>query len=164
MRKALYVTAGSLAALTISVYGWAWVASSGGDRSPGQLADRALQAPTETEQIEAALALASCKGHEAKLEMQRVLTTSSVSTIRAAMIESLASQGAYEYMTLFLDALDDENPWVRGRAGAAVQQLLAQRYDYHPEDSAAQRAPAIQAMRRDWEKIKDIKLSGSPFP
>jgi len=164
MHKALYVTAASLAALTVLYYGWGWLSSDGGPGSPEQLADQALQAPTRSEQVRAALALGSCQGAEARPHMQRVFMASTVPDVRAAMIQGLVAEDAYEYMTLLLDALDDPDPWVRGRAGVAVQRLLEKRYDFKAEDSAAQRAPIVQAMRNDWEKVKGTRLSGSPYP
>ena len=158
MRRNFFVVFGVLVALAVAVYGvlYGWPVLFSGEQSPEELARSALEAPTPREQEEAVVQLAQF-GTEAREQLRRVLAESKTPRVRAACIRALAGQLDYDNMPAFLDALDDDSALVRGRAGAAVQQMLYADVAF-PYDAPPVREPAAKDLRERWEIMRDSPI------
>jgi hypothetical protein len=138
----------------LAFFGSRWLFSEPRKRSPEELANLALTADTLREQEEAAGELTSA-GEPGVPQMVRVLKDSRTPEVRAAMIQGLALQWVYESMPAILDALDDESPFVRLRAGSAVQRMTCVDAGYRAEDPPEERQPAVARYRKQWDQVRD---------
>lgn len=149
----------------------AWHVLSGQRRpSPEELARRALEAPTAGEQEVAAVRLAQLAGDnqvegpvrkEAGEHLRRVLANSQSPPVRAACLVGLASQWDYDSMPVFLEALEDSSPLVRGSAETAVRRMLSvdlNHFNYRHDDPPEKRQQAVKLIAEYWEQMRDSPL------
>ena len=156
MSNALKITAACLAVLCLIVYACLYLPDSGSE-SVEELARQALEAGSPQQQEQAAVELAKASGPAACQQLHRVLRQSNVPAVRAACIHGLGTARNYEAMDLLLDALEDESPLVRGRAGVAVTRMIGRDYHFRPQASDEERAEAVNRIRKYWNE-----LDGSP--
>ena len=148
---------GALAALLI-------IPGCQGPPSPAELAQKALEAPSDEEQELAAVALSQLASdkerkpqlrEEAREHLRSVLAKSQSPPVRLACIRGLASEWDYQSMPVLLDALDDESDLVRGDAAMAVERMMSvdlQVFGYMYKDPPARREAASKRLRAHWEE------------
>jgi len=153
MVKPLLGATAVLLVVTIGVY--VYRARSDTDRldAPELLARRALTAPTVQEREKAALDLAR-SGPQALPHLRRVLAESDTPVVRAAVIEGLGGQRDWPSMPQLLDALEDDDLQVRGRAGVAVSRILGLEFFFQADDPFEQRQPVVGEMRACYEAMQ----------
>jgi len=122
--------------------------------APDELARQAVAAASPQEQAQAATRLAALAGQprpqgsgELIASLQSTLANGRTAEVRAAAIVGLARTADRAVLPLLVDAIEDNNPLVSGRAVAAVQQMLGVRYelDDQPLDSDDRRRLAGMA-------------------
>jgi len=129
-------------------------------KTPQQLVEQALQAenPEQREMAAAQLAQFPTKGRKATVQLRTVLKKSDSPVVRATAIQGLASEGDYESMNEIIAALNDPNPLVRGRAGAAVEDMLGLRFDMRHDDPTEKRRVKIQLVKDAWEDMRGSRM------
>jgi HEAT repeat protein len=90
----------------------------------------------------------SSHGEAAVPELRRVLQQSKEPAVRAAVIQGLGKAKDWRSMPELIEALDDSDPLVRGRAGAAVQKIMQAKFYFRAEDPPAKRAKVIAYIKR----------------
>jgi len=158
MNKGLIYAVGGSAVLLAVIYGWMWLGGGGSAASPEELARQALEAATAEEQEQAAVRLAALPQSEARSHLRDVLRQSKVAGVRAACLQGLGASHDYQSMDLLLEALEDESPLVRGRAGVAVTRMIGRDYHFRANGSEESRAKAVKGIRTCWEEMKKSKL------
>ena len=155
MRKSLVVGV-VLAVMAVGYCGSRWLLS--GAESPAALAHRALNAPTEQEQEEAAVALSYSTRAGVEEHLRTVLRESQVPAVRAACIQGVRVRQYYGSAELLFAALEDPSPLVSGRAAATLTQWLGRDHFFRPDAPREQRDRTIRAMRQSWEEIQTSPL------
>ena len=144
------IAATALVALGIS----AAVRSRVSVEAPADLARQAIAAASPKEQARAATRLAALAaqprpdGSGAVIaSLQETLTNGRLPEVRATAIVGLARTGDRSVLPVLVEAIEDDDPLVSGRAVAAVQHLLGVRYevDERPLDRADRRRLAGMA-------------------
>ena len=144
----------AVGAVVFFAVGWLF----GGPDSPETLADKALHAPTEQEQEDAAVALRYCEEPDSAACLRAVLQQSEVPAVRAACIQGLRVRQDYGSVELLFEALEDPSPLVSGRAAATLTQLLGRDHSFRSTDSREKRDQTIRAMRQSWEDIQNSPM------
>ena len=114
-----------------------------------------VSAPDPAQQLAAATQLLQSRSlPEAsvatKASMALAIKDSPHPGVRVAMIQALAEAYDYAAMPTLLDALEDPDPAVAGKAAAAVQHMLGLRYDVA---TVADQKKISQMARRDWQML-----------
>jgi HEAT repeat protein len=155
MRRNLLIVLGVLVAAAAALYGRRWLGSGREDLgSPQALAEEALQAPTLKQRESAARRMVRI-GKPAAQHLRRVLVESKTPEVRAACIQGLATHWDYDGMPALLDALEDESPLVRGRAGAAVEKMLGADFGFRFDDPPEKRAKSVNTLRQEWARMQN---------
>ena len=150
---------GGIAATALVALGiLAAVRSRGSVESPADLARQVITAGSPKDQAQAATRLAALaaqprpharqKGSGDVIgSLQDTLANGRTSEVRAAAIVGLARTADRSVLPLLVEAIEDEDPLVSGRAVAAVQHLLGVRYelDEQPLDREGRRRLAGMA-------------------
>jgi HEAT repeat protein len=126
------IAATALVALGIS----AAVRSRVSVEAPADLARQAIAAASPKDQAKAATRLAALAAHPQQpgsgaliASLQETLANGPTSEVRAAAIVGLARTGDRSVLPVLVDAIEDDDPLVSGRAVAAIQHLLGVRYE-----------------------------------
>jgi HEAT repeat protein len=130
------IAATALVALGIS----AALRSRGAAQTPADLARQAITAASPKDQAQAATRLAALaaqprpKGSGDVIgSLQDTLANGRTSEVRAAAIVGLARTADRTVLPLLVEAIEDNDPLVSGRAVAAVQHLLGVRYEVNEQ-------------------------------
>jgi hypothetical protein len=154
MMKVLVPLAGCLLIATIGLYGYRWFSTPSDDvGDPVELGRQALHAATPEAREKAALDLARA-GRRGEQAMTQVLTESSDSRVRAAVIDGLGASSAWESMPQLFNALESADPLVQARANQAITKLLGANFFFNPDDPPHQQAAAIRGMKAYYEEMK----------
>lgn len=86
--------------------------------------------------------------------LMEVLRADEAPEVRAAAAEGLGRIHANPAAGALIEALQDDSPVVRARAGAAMRVLLHADVNYRAEDPPAQREQAIEKIKYLWYKIE----------
>lgn len=153
-RTLLIAVAGLM--LVASVVLWILLLLPGGDRlrPPEELERVALGGGSEAEKEQAALDLARW-GQRGREHMRRVLQTSDLPGVKAAVVEGLGELPDSESMPTFIELLNHPDLNLRGRAGIAVSKVLGSdvaNYGYRLTDDPAKRNRAIHDIKAAFEK------------
>jgi HEAT repeat protein len=126
------IAATALVALGIS----AAVRSRVSLETPADLARQAIAAGSPQDQAQAATRLAAVAAQPrpngsgaAIASLQETLANGHTPEVRAAAIVGLARTGDRSILPVLVEAIEDDDPLVSGRAVAAVQHLLGVRYE-----------------------------------
>jgi HEAT repeat protein len=84
--------------------------------------------------------------------------------VRAAAADALGQWRDLSSMDQLLLAMEDSDPYVRGRASMAVRRILGADYYFRATDPPAQRRQALAVIRQDWEKFKQRPRPDLPRP
>jgi len=146
-----------LAAISAIVNGRSFFSSKSIQPSVEVLAEEVVSAPAEARRLEAANQIlqsrsVSTASQAARASMARAIKESPSPGVRLAMIQSLAEVYDYTAMPPMLEALEDPDPAVAGKAAAAVQHMLGLRYN--SEDIADKKKLAKMA-QRDWRMLQN---------
>ena len=79
--------------------------------------------------------------------------------VRAAAARSLGRMRIWAAMPSLINALEDPNPTVRGRAGAAVRRILGVDFGFRANASLADRARAVAEIRSCWRGFRQAHLA-----
>jgi HEAT repeat protein len=103
---------------------------------PADLARQAIAPTSPKDQARAATRLAALAAQSRPdgsgtviASLQETLANGPTSEVRAAAIVGLARTGDRSVLPMLVDAIEDDDPLVSGRAVAAVQHLLGVRYE-----------------------------------
>jgi HEAT repeat protein len=144
------IAATALVALGIS----AAIRSRVNVETPADLARQAITATSPKDQAQAATRLAALAAQPRPdrsgaviASLEETLTNGRTAEVRAAAIVGLARTGDRSVLPLLVEAIEDDDPLVSGRAVAAVQHLLGVRYelDEQPLDREDRRRLASMA-------------------
>lgn len=120
---------------------------------PRDLADLALSAPTVTAREKAAIELARCGKDSIEL-LRRVFMASSTPEVRAAAAQGLGHQRDVDSLPHLIDAMEDESPLVRGRAGVAVKRIVGLEVPFRAEGRLEERQKAVAFFRKFWKEAQ----------
>lgn len=158
MKKPLVLGAAVLFVALLGVYTWRWLGNFTESEAPEQLASAALDASRAGDRELATAKLADQATAEpddrAKVQLRRVFRESEIPEVRATAMMGLAHGWDYESVDEIIDALADSSPLVRGRAGAAIQQLFGVDFYFRAHDPQPERDKAIAAIRDWWDKLR----------
>ncbi len=90
-------------------------------------------------------------GPEATDKLRALLAPGEPPEVRAAAVTGLVQRRDWQSMPRFLDLLADDALVVRGRAAAAVVQLMGRDFGFDPAAPPAERARKAAAMRREFD-------------
>jgi HEAT repeat protein len=123
-----------------------------GQVSSEALTDRALNGSDPAEREKAILELTR-RGPEVLPLVRKVAAESKSPPVRAAAIQTLGVFKDKSSTPMLLDALDDPDPMVRGRAGEALVPLLSADYHFRADDPLPKRKAISRAMRESYENL-----------
>jgi hypothetical protein len=87
-----------------------------------------------------------------------------LSSKRAEAADKLGALRDMESVPVLLKAMDDPDPQVRGRAGAAVREIMGSDTFYRANDPPEQRKKRIEQIRRDWETFQKYRSKNGELP
>ena len=157
-RIILFSVAGALALIAVIVYVWMFLPRDS-TRSPRELGELALKAPSPEERERAAVELSE-HGSAARDELRQALRQGDSVGVRAAAIQGLGVAYDYESVDDLFRALEDESPLIRGRAGVALQKMIGADVGYKANDPPAERAKKVAYLRHLWERMRGSVLEG----
>jgi HEAT repeat protein len=88
---------------------------------------------------------------ESAEHLRDVLTQEDSWQARAAAAAKLGEMRDEESMPALLQAMEDPDPVIRGRAAVAVRKIMRADYYFRAGDSPERRKEVIAAIKRDWE-------------
>ncbi len=149
-----------------------WQFWSGGRRPlvpPERLAERALELSETVETRREAAQQLGDWGQQAYADpavreraapvFQRVLRESNDPIVRSEALRGITAARDWDAMELVLMAMEDEDPIVRGRAGAAAQKLLGVDFGYRANDPPAKRERILNGIRQEFQKMQSALAS-----
>jgi hypothetical protein len=156
MSKNLVIAAGAFLVVAAMYFGYGWLFAEQ-PSSPQELAQTALEADSANER-EMAVAQLSGLGRESTEHLQRVLAKGNSPSVRATAIQGLAKQWDYDSMDPIIDALNDDDPLVRGRAGRAVERMLGMQFGLRHDAPVEERKAKIKLVRTAWKQMKTSEV------
>ncbi len=91
------------------------------------------------------------RNQESAEHLRNVLTTEDSREARAAAAALLGEMRDEQSMPELLQAMEDPDPLIRGRAAAAVRKIMGADYYFRAEGSPARRKEVLAIIKRDWE-------------
>lgn len=163
----IVIGAGVLLLVLLYVY---WPSGNQPHVPPSVLAERALSSSDAGEQQEAASMLGDWgqvayeTGNPETIQelspvFARVYRESSNPQVRAEALRGITTARDWSSMDVVFEALSDEDPVVRGRAGAAATKLLGVNFGFKANDTQENRDRIIQGMRGEYEKMQSALSS-----
>ncbi len=152
MRQPLLIIAGVLAVLSAAYWSYVMLSGEGMD-SPEVLAKRALEGDSPEIREQAALDLAR-SGEEARPHLREVLRKTKDPVVKAGVMGGLMRLQDVPSLPLMIEAVQDPDPNVRGRAVAAVGKIIGIRYPFSSEATTQDRISLMGHMRKAYEKLK----------
>lgn len=134
-----------------------WLFSGETRSTPEELVDRALSAPTVDERQTAAIEL-SRRGDVPIESVRNVFRQSKAPEVRAAAAQGLGRTRDIDSLPALIDAMEDESPLVRGRAGAAVKQIVGLDYEFRALDPPEERQKAVDFYRKFWKEAQGSRF------
>jgi hypothetical protein len=144
----------TLCLLGAAVLAWVYWPRSSHATTPEELAEQALSGNDQAVQSRAALQLTRFDRREAAPPLRQVLREARHAEVRAAAIQGLGEVADFESVPELLRLCNDPSPLVRGRAGAALCEILGADFPFEADLPAAQRAEVIDAMRRMYDQMR----------
>ena len=130
---------------------WVYWPRSNRAATPEQLAEQALNGENLTVQTRAAAQL-STQG--AAPQLRQIIAQTRNSEVRATAAQALGDLADFQSVPELLRLCDDPSPLVRGRAGAAVTNIIGMDFFFKADDPPEQRKAAIESMRRAYEQMR----------
>jgi HEAT repeat protein len=88
---------------------------------------------------------------ESAEQLRDVLTKEDSRQARAAAAAKLGEMQDEDSMPALLQAMEDPDPVIRGRAAAAVRKIMGADYYFRADDSPQRRKEVLAVIKRDWE-------------
>ena len=132
---------------------WVYWPRSPRASTPEQLAEQALSGDNPVIQQQAAATLAHPQ-FAAVPQLRQVLKEARHPDVRAAAAQGLGDVQDFQSVPELLRLCDDPSPLVRGRAGAAVTNIIGMDFFFKAEDPPKERAAAIESMRRAYDQMR----------
>jgi HEAT repeat protein len=159
MLKKLLVVAALLVAVVAGSYWYVYGRSKALARPPEVLATESLGNGPLVVRERAAIELADY-GERALPQLRQVFRESTVPEVRAAAILGISQAKDWQSVPELLNAMEDESLLVRGRAGAAVRDLIGADYHFRAEDPPEKRAAILSEIRRVYHVMNEAKKRG----
>jgi HEAT repeat protein len=133
----------------------AWVYWPRSDRAktPEQLAEQALSGDNPLVQQMAAAQLSNHR-QAAAPQLRQVLKQASNPDVRAAAAQGLGDVQDFQSVPELLRLCEDPSPLVRGRAGAAVTNIIGMDFFFKADDPPEKRKAVIESMRRAYDQMR----------
>jgi HEAT repeat protein len=122
--------------------------------TPEQLAEQALAGDNPIVQQRAATQLSGYRHAEAAPPLRQVLKEARHPDVRAAAAQGLGDVQDFQSVPELLRLCDDPSPLVRGRAGAAVTNIIGMDFFFNANDPPEKRKAVIESMRRAYEQMR----------
>jgi hypothetical protein len=122
---------------------------------PGVLEQKVLNAASTAERIDAAKGLI-CHGPAARREVRRALAQSRQNDpeVRACLLQATMAIRDWRSLPEIFAAMGDSDTTIRGRAGAAAQQIMGADFQFRAADPSEKRAAILTVMRREYDLVK----------
>ena len=143
-----------LCALGAGGVAWVYWPRSSQATTPEELAEQALSGTDQVAQSQAVLQLRRFDRREAAPPLRQVLKEARHPEVRAAAVQGLGEVADFESVPELLRLCNDPSPLVRGRAGAALCEILGADFPFKAEATPAERAETIDAMRRMYDQMR----------
>lgn len=130
---------------------WVYWPRSHRASTPEQLAEQALSGENPIAQTRAAAQL-STQG--AAPQLREVIARTRNPEVRATAAQALGDLEDFQSVPELLRLCDDPSPLVRGRAGAAVTNIIGMDFFFKADDPPKERATAIESMRRAYDQMR----------
>jgi HEAT repeat protein len=130
---------------------WVYWPRSRHASTPDQLAEQALFAENQIAQTRAATQLTA---QGAAPQLRQVLSQSRDTEVRATAAQALGDLEDFTSVPELLRLCDDPSPLVRGRAAAAVTNIIGMDFFFQADDPPPKRAAAIASMRKAYETMR----------
>ena len=130
---------------------WVYWPRSQRAATPEQLAQQALSGDNPLVQTRATAQL-STQG--AAPQLRQVITQARNPEVRATAAQALGDLEDFQSVPELLRLCDDSSALVRGRAGAAVTNIIGMDFFFQADDPPDQRKAAIESMRRAYEQMR----------
>jgi HEAT repeat protein len=132
---------------------WVYWPRSQSAKTPEQLAQQAL---TGDNPIAQQLAAAQLSNHRqaAAPQLRQVLKQASNPDVRAAAAQGLGDVQDFQSVPELLRLCDDPSPLVRGRAGAAVTNIIGMDFFFKADDPPEKRKAIVESMRRAYDQMR----------
>jgi hypothetical protein len=121
--------------------------------SPEALAEAAINGSPALEQERAVLELTR-HGQASVSALRRVVAESRSPQVRAIAFQALGAFGDIESGPAMIEAMDDPDPRVRGRAAVAMVNILGVDFQFRAEDPPAKRRAIVDHVRRTYEQLR----------
>jgi HEAT repeat protein len=133
---------------------WVYWPRSGRAQTPEQLAQQALSGDNPVVQQRAASQLSSYRHAQAAPPLRQVLKEARHPDVRAAAAQGLGDVQDFQSVPELLRLCDDPSLLVRGRAGAAVTNIIGMDFFFQADDPPEKRKAVIDSMRRAYEQMR----------
>jgi HEAT repeat protein len=134
-----------------------WLFSGETTSTPEELVDRSFNAPTVNERQTATIELSRRDDVPIK-SVRDVFRQSKSPEVRAAAVQGLGRRRDVNSLSALIDAMEDESPLVRGRAGAAVRRIVGLNYEFHALDPPEKRQKAVAFYRKFWKEAQGTRF------
>ena len=125
--------------------------------SANRLVQQALNAPTESERVQAARELVQLD-RAAVAELRQLLSESDNEDIVAISVLGLSRQMDYECMDQILAKLDDSSITVRSASAKATANLLGRNHHFPVNGAEKERNRVKELILADWEHYQSSEL------
>ena len=122
-------------------------ATTGKKSVSGALNLNEILSKDEQKRIDAARKL-SKQGPAATAEMRRVFKEAKDVNVRAAVIDGLGEAEDWDAVPELIDALEDEDATIRGRANAALRKIFKANFFFKANDPPEKRAKIVAYIRK----------------
>jgi len=89
-----------------------------------------------------------------RAQFRQLASETQDTVVRATALQGLGEADDWESVPQLLAALEDDDPLVRGQAGAALKKIFRVDVGFRAHDPPEQRSQAIQEMRRRYAYIR----------
>lgn len=122
---------------------------------PQVLAEQLDNATTKEERVEAARAFIR-HGDAARVEVRAALEQHKQyeAEVVAPLLQATMKNRDYRSLPTLIDLLEDEDPNVRGRAGAAIQKILGADFGFRANLPKEEREKIIEFIKQDYEQAR----------
>jgi len=136
---------------------WYFSGETVSESTPAELVETCLAGSDVDEQQTAAIELS--RRDDVPIQSVRdVFIKSKVPEVRAAAVQGLGRKRDFDTLPKLIDAMEDESPLVRGRAGAAVRRIVGLNYEFRALDPPEKRKEAVEFYRKFWEEARGTKF------
>ena len=155
-RQHIYVLVGgvgiAMAATMAVVIAYCYVPSDERLDSPAVLEEKVLHGDTTEEQVQAARDMIR-HGEAARVQIRRALTEyqGDAAEVKAPLLMATMKTKDWRSMPKVFKMMEDPDPLVRGRAGAAAREIMGGDCFFRANDPPEKRAKIIELMKEEYQ-------------